>query len=141
MAKAEDGYFDTLIAVAEDCSQEAQEPEGRGKKPTVAELHYRLIAEKPYQHTQADVLFTTWRLQQGLPAKADTAAQREEYFAKPRACLRSSPLGKKLGWGIHFDSEGRVALVDPGSATYQKLQKDPAVKVHRALRSRRAGKP
>lgn len=137
MARAEEGYFDTLIAVADDCTQEALVPEGRGKKPTVAQLHYELISETPHKLTQADVLFTTWRLQQQLPASVDNPAKREEFFAKPRACLRSSPLGKKYGWGIHFDSKGRVALVKPDSAAYAKLQKDADVTVHKALRSKR----
>lgn len=137
MASAREGYSNTLIAVADDCLAIAEKPEPRGDKPTVASMHYELLAGRPYQYTQADVLFHTWLRQQGLATSADTTARRDEFFAKPRACLRSSPLGKKYGWGIHFDAEGRVALVSPDSARYRALLADPEVKHLKALRSSR----
>ncbi|WP_298711512.1 DUF6157 family protein [Micrococcus sp. 2A] len=45
-----------------------------------------------------------------------TVPPREAFFAKSQACLRASPLGKRHGWGLHHDAEGRVALVPLGSA-------------------------
>ncbi len=31
-------------------------------------------------------------------------------FSKPHACMRASQLPKKYGFGIHYDSEGRIAI-------------------------------
>jgi hypothetical protein len=69
---------------------------------------------------------------------ADRAEAREAFFAKDQACLRSSPLGKRYGWGIHHDSDGRVALVPLGSPECDALAGDPAVEQRRAMRSKRA---
>lgn len=137
MATARDGYRNTFIAVADDCTAVAEIPQYRGGKPTVATSHYELISKNPYRYTQADVLFLTSLLQQSLPLSADTAEKRDEFFAKPRACLRSSPLGKKYGWGIHFDAEGRTAVHPVNSPRYRELLADNSVKTVKALRSRR----
>ena len=51
----------------------------------------------------------------GIP-EADRPAARAEFFS--RACLRSSDLGKRDGWGLHHDAEGRVALVAVDSPEY-----------------------
>ena len=129
-------YIATFIEVAEDCpADDAVEPP-LTDAPTIAALHYRLIAEQPYTRTSDDVVFETYALRNGI-AVDDTAA-REAYFAKGQPCLRSSPLGKRYGWGIHHDTEGRVALVPRGSAEYAALAADPSVAHTRAMRSRRA---
>ena len=102
-------YIATFIEVAEDCPVDhAQEPPV-GEKPTIAALHYRLIAEQPFGRTSDDVIFETHAIRQGL-ADVDRAAAREAMFSKGQPCLRSSPLGKRYGWGILHDAEGRVSL-------------------------------
>ena len=53
------------------------------------------------------------------------------------ACMRSSPLPKTYGWGLHFDAAGRVALVSLESPDYERLSRDPGLTQTRALRSRR----
>ena len=123
-------YYDALIAVADDCPvSSAVVPQPRGGKPTVAVLQYEMIAAAPFRLTQEDVLYESAR----------TSESRAEFFAKPRACLRSSPLPKKYGWGLLFDGAGRVALCAMESAEYRRAVEDPAVTVLKALRSRRAG--
>ena len=52
--------------------------------------------------------------------------------------LRSSPLGKRYGWGIHHDADGRIALVPLGSDEYRALAADPHVTQLTAMRSARA---
>jgi len=52
---------------------------------------------------------------------------REDFFAKPQACLRASPLVKQYGWGVHHDGEGRIALLGMESAEYRQLLDDPAI--------------
>lgn len=135
-------YYDTLIAVAEDCSaSSAVVPTARGGKKTVAVLQYEMLAERPYQLTQEDVLFDSWLARQDLPedlSAAERADLREQFFAKPQACLRASPLPKQYGWGLRFDAEGRVALCPMASEEYQRLvASEEQITVLKAMRSRR----
>lgn len=90
-------YYDSLIAVADDCPvSEAVVPTARDDKETVAVLQYEMLADSPYQHTQADVLFSSWLQRQDLgdPSADELARLRDEFFSKPQACLRASPLPK-----------------------------------------------
>jgi hypothetical protein len=131
-------YIDTFIEVADDSPAEhGQEPPAKAD-PTIAQLHFELIAAHPYRLTSDDVLFETHARRAGIP-DSERAAAREAFFAKGQACLRSSPLTKRYGWGIHSDAEGRVALVPRESAEYARLAADPAVAHTRGMRSRRAG--
>lgn len=131
-------YSDTLIQVADDCPAEtAEKPPNRGKSPTVAALQYAMISEHPYELTSDDVLFEVHAIRQSIPSEARTSA-REAFFAKGQACLRSSPLAKRYGWGIHSDAYSRVALVAGGSEEYESLASDPSVKKVKAMRSKRA---
>lgn len=130
-------YVDTFIELAEDCpTDHALEPPARAQ-PTVAQLHYELIAAEPYALTSDDVVFEAHARRAGI-ADEERATAREAYFAKGQPCLRSSPLGKRYGWGIHSDGEGRVALYARESEDYARLAADPAVTHTRAMRSRRA---
>ncbi|RWZ67733.1 hypothetical protein ELQ92_00180 [Labedella populi] len=131
-------YHSTFIAVAEDCPVSgAEEPPVSAKGPTIATLQYELIEQHPYEFTSDDVLFEVYAIRQGIPADERSAA-REAFFAKDQPCLRSSPLGKRYGWGTHHDADGRVALVPVGSDQYEALSADPALKQLKAMRSKRA---
>ncbi|CAH0218507.1 hypothetical protein SRABI76_02447 [Microbacterium oxydans] len=129
-------YVDTFIEVAEDCpADDAVEPP-LTDEPTIAALHYRLIAEHPYARTSDEVVFETYALRHGIAV--DDEAARAAFFSKGQPCLRSSPLGKRYGWGLHHDADGRVALVPRGSTEYAALAADPQLTHTRAMRSRRA---
>lgn len=131
-------YTGTLIQVADDCPvDKAERPPVSGGAPTVAALQYALISAHPYELTSDDVLFEVYAARKSIPARERSEA-REAFFAKDQACLRSSPLGKRYGWGIHHNADSRIALVPLGSDTYQALAADPAVKQLKALRSKRA---
>jgi len=130
-------YFDTFIEVAEDCPADAAHEPPEAASPTIAGLHYELIAARPYALTSDDVIFETYARRAGIPPE-ERAAAREAFFAKGQPCLRSSPLGKRYGWGVHADAEGRVALVSRDSAEYARLAADPDLRHTRAMRSRRA---
>ncbi|AXL13061.1 hypothetical protein DXT68_13630 [Microbacterium foliorum] len=136
MASHTTNYLRTFIEVAEDCPVDHAEEPPAGDTPTIAALHYRLIAEQPYGRTSDDVLFATHALRHGIPL--DDAAARDAFFSKGQPCLRSSPLGKRYGWGIDHDDEGRVALVPRESDDYALRAADPAIAHTRAMRSRRA---
>lgn len=129
-------YTDTLIEVAEDCPAVAGEVPPAGVKRTVASLQYELIADHPYRYTSDDVLFEVYALRHAITAEARTA-EREAFFAKDQPCLGSSPLGKRYGWGIHHDQDGRVALVPSGSPQYHALAGDGSLRHVEAMRSQR----
>ncbi|GAA3794402.1 DUF6157 family protein [Sphaerisporangium flaviroseum] len=134
-------YYQTLIAVADDCPvTESVIPRARGEKKTVAALQYELLVGNPYVYTQEDVLFESWLRRQDLPdpSEDEVARLRHEFFSRSQACLRASPLPKKHGWGLAFDSEGRVSLCPMESKEYQDLLADESVTVLKAMRSRRA---
>ncbi|NQX12476.1 hypothetical protein HQQ80_12620 [Microbacteriaceae bacterium VKM Ac-2855] len=134
-------YVDTFIAVADDTAAlEAIEPPARAR-PSVAELTHRMIAEHPYHYTSDDVIFTVWADRNGI-AEEDRAAQREQFFSTGRACLRSSDVAKRYGWGVHADSDSRVALVAMDSPEYAiflagATPKGAPITVTKAMRSAR----
>lgn len=130
-------YVSTFIQVAEDCPVPSAQVPPVTAKPTVAALQYELIAGHPYEFTSDDVLFHVYALRHGIPAEAQVEA-RNMFFAKEQACLRSSPLGKRYGWGIHHDLEGRIALVAAESDQYQEFATDPTLTQRKAMRSKRA---
>lgn len=120
-------YRDTLITVSTDCPVPGGTiPEKPG---TIATVQHALLA-KPYAMTSDDLLYETHRARGGDKS-------RDAFFARPQACLRASPLVKQFGWGIHHDTEGRIALVDPQGETYRRLLADPAVKKTPGMRSKR----
>ncbi len=134
-------YYATLIAVAGDCPVDhGVVPTPRGGKPTVASLQYEMLRDNPHVLTQEEVLFESWLARQDIPEDRDRERLRREFFSKPQACLRSSPLPKKYGWGFLFDGDGNVALLPMESAEYQALVggADSGVTVLNALRSARA---
>lgn len=132
-------YYDTFIAVAPDYEGEPGRVPAPRAKPTVAQMQYDMLIDAPFTHTQEDVLFTIWRERQGFEGLGadETAALRDEFFAKGQACLRASPLTKTHGWGVVFDADGRAALVASDSADYQRHLEDPNLQVVHAMRSKR----
>jgi hypothetical protein len=131
-------YHGTFIEVADDCPVTVAEAPPAGKdKPTVASRQHDLIAPAPYRYTSDDVIFTVHVERAGIPEQA-RVAERERFFAKGQPCLRSSPLAKRYGWGIHCDAEGRVALVPVESEEYRRLAADPDLRHVKAMRSKRA---
>ena len=133
--------FNTFIRVAEDCpAHSGEEPPPRAGNPTVAGLQYAMIAQAPYKYTSDDVVFATSARGRQLGAKAtkqERSLAREEFFSRGQACLRASSLGKRIGWGIHADGEGRVALYAVDSKRYEALARDPGIAQVRAMRSKR----
>ena len=130
-------YFNTFIAVADDCPVTAAEvPPQKGEAKTIANLHFEMMAENPYKFTSDDVIFGAVAAKNGLTS--NLGQEREQYFSKGQACLRSSPLGKRYGWGVHSDAAGRVAIYPLGSEEYQQFLGDEKLKQVKAMRSKRA---
>jgi len=112
--------FDTLIAVASDSTADHGTAPRETASPSIALRTFRMIHEHPYRYTADDVIFTVYADRNAIPA-AKRPAARKAFFAKGQACLRCSDLGKKYGWGIHSDAEGRVALVAVETEEYEAL--------------------
>lgn len=131
-------YFRTLIAVADDCPVEVSRvPQPRAGKPTAATLQYEMLAAHPGELTSQDVLFDSWLARQpGDKPAAEVERLRKQFWSKPQACLRSSPLPKQFGFGLLFDQRGRITLVPRESDRYAALLVDAEVTVRKALRSR-----
>lgn len=145
-------YESTFITVADDCpARTGQVPpaEHRGR-PTVAAVHFAMIHEHPYRYTQEDVQFAAAERRPAAgtdddPLPADRAereaiaAAKAAYLARPLACLRSSPLAKRYGWGLHFDARGGVAAYPLGGAEYDRYAAGDGgrVRVLAAFRTRR----
>lgn len=131
---------DTFIAIAKDSQATSGKVPEPGNKPTVASLTYELISKNPYKYTSDDVIFSVYADRQGIPA-GERAAARAAFFSKGQACLRASALGKQLGWGVHSDGQGRVALYGVQTPEYQELLtgqfRGRSVTVKYAMRSQR----
>lgn len=128
-------YTDTLILPAPDTKAVAAvvPPAGKG---SIAELQYDRLSDEDYTWTSDDLIFDVHCQRKGIAA-ADRAAERERFFAKGQPCLRTSPLTKTYGWALHFDSNGRIALLPMGSDRVAELEADPAVTVKAAMKSSR----
>jgi hypothetical protein len=112
-------YRDTFITVSPDSTAwRGQVPSVDG--PSVASETFELISAHPYRWRASDVIFTVWANLRRLP-KAARRQVRAEFFARPQACLRSSELGRRYGWGIHADHDGRIAIYAVGTSEYESL--------------------
>lgn len=139
MVKKDLNYYQTFITVAPDSTATAgQLPAARGKKPTKAQIEYELLSANPYIYSQSELLFEV-HIRHKEISKENLAAEKEAFFAKSQACLRSSTLPKKLGWGIHFNEEGKIALYGIGTPEYMQFSenKNGDLKVTPAMRSSR----
>lgn len=134
-------YANTFIAVAPDTSAKAGTvPPVRGGQKSIARLEYELISDNPHSLTQEEVQFAVHTQRQGVPATELNARRAElwsEFFSRPMACMRASPLPKTYGWGLHFDADSKLALVALESPEYQQLINNSAIRQLFAMRSKR----
>ena len=129
-------YTNTFIAVATDCPAEAGSVPPEKRDPTLARMQYDMISAHPYRYTSDEILFAIHAARKGIQP-AEMEDQRAEFFSRGQPCLRSSPLGKRYGWGIHHDAESRVALYPRETEEYRRLSQDPSLKQVAAMRSAR----
>jgi Family of unknown function (DUF6157) len=122
-------YYNTLILVSGDCSVEVSTPPE--KPETIAGRQFAMLFELPFAHTSDEILFAIENDRKGPVTSG-------EFFSRPQACLRASPLVKKHGFGLISDIEGRVALVGMESAEYARLLLDPSVAKLAGMRSARS---
>lgn len=127
-------YIDTFIEVAEDTKVDCGTKPPIKDKKTVAEMQYDLIANHPYQYTSDDVLFHVYAERNDVILE-DYKQEREQFFSKGQPCFRASSLTKNYGFGVHYDSTGRMAIYGMESPEYQKYSADNQVKKLKAMKS------
>lgn len=130
-------YFNTFIAVAEDCPATIGiEPPVKAEAKTVANLQFTLLNESPYKYTSDELLFRVHALRKGF-SESEWPEEGKMFFSKGQPCMRSSPLTKRYGWGIHSNSDGRVALYGIDTREYIHYASQPGLTVVKAMRSKR----
>ena len=128
-------YENTFIAVSEDSPAISGEiPPMKGEKMTVANIQFNILNKNPYKFTSDDVLFQVYAERNDL-SENELPEAREQFFSKGQPCMRTSPLTKRYGWGIHNDENGRIAMYSYGTEDYEKLIKDKNLKVVKAMKS------
>jgi Family of unknown function (DUF6157) len=126
-------YQNTFIQVADDCpAAGAEMPPVKEGAPTVANIQFDMISKNPSD----DVIFQVFAHKNDL-SKSEYKAAREQFFSKGQPCLRASPLTKRYGWGVHYDKDGKIALVGAETAAYKKFSTDKTLKVIKAMKSAR----
>lgn len=134
-------YYDTFITVAPDCPAEAGTiPPDKKAGKTKPGIEYELASSEPYGYTMEELMYEVHVRHKGITQEqlsADGTRIRDEFYATPKACLRASMLPKKYGWGIHFNVEGKLALVPVESPEYRKFVEGAGgtVKVLAAMRN------
>lgn len=122
-------YYDTFISVADDCPVSVSEIPPTKDPKSAAQIEYDMVKDHPYKYTSDDVLYAANGDRRGI--------SREEFFSKGQPCFRSSPLTKRYGWGVHSNSEGKIAIYPVESDEYKQYAKNDLVKQLRAMRSKR----
>jgi hypothetical protein len=134
-------YVNTFIQIAPDCPvDEAVVPPARGGKKSIPLLEYEMLSGNPYVFTQEEILFEVHAQHKGIPEsklKSHRKELWEVFYSQSRACLRASSLPKKYGWGIHFNAEGKAALVPMESTEYRQFVGDKNITQFLAMRSKR----
>ena len=130
-------YTNTFIAVADDCTATTGlVPPVKENNLTAANIQFEMISKQPYHYNSDDVLFQVFADKNDL-SESEYKAAREQFFSKGQPCFRASPLTKRYGWGVHNDSNGKIALYAVGSAEYEKLANDQQLQIVKAMKSKR----
>jgi hypothetical protein len=129
-------YFNTFIVVADDCPATVAEVPPQKTERTVADLTHELLKDNPYKYTSDEALFHIHALKNGITAK-EMEVERERFFSKGQPCFRSSPLCKRYGWGVHSNSDGRIAIYAVESDEYKKFSDNNTLKIIKAMSSKR----
>jgi hypothetical protein len=130
-------YQNSFLEIAEDCPVEKGEiPPLKKTGKTTADIQYDILHNNPYKYTSDEILFQCYIIKQEIQEN-DLTETREKFFSKGQACFRASPLTKLYGWGIHYNSEGKMALYGCETKEYKTFLKDKKIKLLKALRSKR----
>ena len=130
-------YFDTFIAVAEDCPVDAAEVPTAKSAPTIASLHHDLIAAAPYALTSDEVIFETFAIRSAIPDDERDAARGASSRRVSRVCA-PRPWANATGGARTMTAKVGSPSFAVGTPEYERLAKDASLTQTRAMRSRRA---
>lgn len=123
--------------MVEDCPvKKAETPPQKNDAKTAANLQFEMIGGSPYQYSSDDVIFSVYAAKNNI-SKNELDKEKEKFFSKGQACLHSSPLPKRYGWGAHSDAEGKIAIYALETKEYKKLSKAKNLNHLKAMRSKR----
>ena len=97
-------------------------------------MQYELISKNPYKYTSDDRLFQVYADKNDL-TQSEYKQVREQFFSKGQPCFRTSPLTKTYGFGVHSDSNGKIALYGMETDEYQFFLLDSKIKMINAMKS------
>ncbi|GAA5221352.1 DUF6157 family protein [Membranihabitans marinus] len=130
-------YYNTFIEISEDSNvDQAQEPSLRAGKKTIALKQFELIHNHPYQFTSDEVMLEVHMWNKDINS-GERQKTKETFFSKGQPCFRASALGKKWGWGIHHNEEGKMAIYGVESPMYMSFVEDQNIVKVKAMRSKR----
>jgi hypothetical protein len=130
-------YKNAFIEIADDSPAHAGEmPPVKGDAKTVANMQFDMVYEHPYEFTSDDVIFQVYAERNDIP-KSEWKEAREQFFSKGQPCMRTSPLTKRYGWGVHSDENEKIAIYGSETEAYAQFLKDPELKVVKAMKSSR----
>ncbi|WP_333852341.1 DUF6157 family protein [Epilithonimonas sp.] len=130
-------YTNTLIEIAEDSPVSASViPVAKNDKKTIANYQYEKLSKHPLKYTSDELLFEIFAERNDI-SSSELEEEKQNYFSKGQACLRTSPLAKKSGFGIFHNQDSKVKLIPVESEEYQQLLKDDSVKKVKAMKSKR----
>jgi hypothetical protein len=129
-------YFNSFITVADDCPVNLAEIPIQKSGKTAANIAFEMISNHPYRYTSDEVLFQIYAMKNNI-TETNLNTEKLKFFSKGQPCLRSSPLTKRYGWGIHFNAEGKIALYEMESQKYCILSNDKNIKRVKAMCSKR----
>jgi len=130
-------YYNTFIVIADDCpASKGEIPMEKGGQKTIAGQQLEMIGKNPYQYTSDEVLFTLFAQRNDL-IDDELEEARKKFFSKGQACLRASALGKRYGWGIHHNAEGKIALYGCNTPQYRDYLNQQGMKVVKAMRTKK----
>lgn len=128
-------YFNTLITVAEDSKAlKGDIPTIKIDKLTVANLQFDKLNKHPNKINSDDLIFDIYAERNEI-LESDLEKERIKFYSKGQPCLRTSPLAKTYGWGIYYDSNGNIRLIDSASDEYENMLQNDAIKKLPAMRN------
>lgn len=116
--------YHTFVQVAQDCpvTVGVVPTAKKNAKPSIHMIQYELLSTSPYRYTLEDLIYEVHIRHKEFPVEQveqNGDRIRAELFQKSHPCMRASMLPKKFGWGIHYDSEGKLALYGMESEQYR----------------------
>ncbi|WP_027384175.1 DUF6157 family protein [Epilithonimonas caeni] len=130
-------YTNTLIEIAEDSPVSASViPVVKNDKKTISNYQYEKLSKHPLKYTSDELLFDIFAERNNI-SPSELEEEKQNFFSKGQACLRTSPLSKKNGFGIFHNQDSKVKLVPAESEEYQELLKDDSIKKVKAMKSKK----